>query len=295
MAMLYSAVRAGLTEAERSDFGEVAGEHVEELGANRGLEKVEGCHVYESVINHACLADILVTAMRRPGDAPWVPAGPEGKRKVSGKLAENGGEIGGKWGVEWESGAYLDPSGDALRGFLLVSSWSKERERAAMSSWATLGEVCHFGLPMKLAVAVVGPMEFGRRRSPWCKGLLHPSNRSLRFKRRGKGWTTGFKETWQPAWREDHAEIDRRAWLQAMLEDDVLASHLFAVEVSVPPTHLRDRVRGLAETSLTGAEKTELPSARLEVCNDPIHPCPFISCCWSEPESSPEDGGYDPV
>ena len=277
MEMLHSAVRAGLTEAVRPDFGEVAGEHLMSLAETRGLDNVQGCHVYDCAIHHAALADIVVTGIRKPLESPWEPAG-------------------GIEGQPWVSGAYLDPSGDALRGILLVSSWSEERRNSAVRTWSTLGEVCQFGLPMRLAVAVVGSMISGRRRAPFSKGLLHPINRSLRFQRRSKGWTTGFRETWQPIWREDHAEIERQEWLQAMLEDEVLQEHLFVVDVPVPGERERERVVDLAQRTLEECESlTVFPRPKLEVCRDPIHPCPFLECCWSTPESFPEDGAFDPI
>lgn len=277
MEMLLASVRAGLTESVRSDFGEVAGEHLMSLAENRGLDNVQGCHVYDCAIHHAALADIVVTAIRKPQESPWEPAG-------------------GIEGQAWSSSAYLEPSGEALRGILLVSSWSEERRNSAVRTWSTLGEVCQFGLPMRLAVAVVGSMISGRRRSPFSKGLLHPINRSLRFQRRSKGWTNGFRETWQPIWREDHAEIERQAWLQAMLEDEVLQEHLFVVDIAVPGEVQRSRIRDMAARKLDElAGLKVLPDPRLEVCRDPIHPCPFLECCWSTPESQPEEGAFDPL
>lgn len=277
MEMLTASVRAGLTEAPRPDFGEVAGETLMSLAENRGLDNVQGCHVYDCAIHHAALADIVLTGIRKPQESPWEPAG-------------------GIDGQTWVSGAYLDPSGAALRGILLVSSWSEERRNAAVRTWSTLGEVCQFGLPMRLAVAVVGSMISGRRRSPFSKGLLHPINRSLRFQRRSKGWTNGFRETWQPIWREDHAEIERQAWLQAMLEDEVLQEHLFVVDVPVPGEVERQKITDLASRKLEAlVSLASLPEPKLEVCLDPIHPCPFLECCHSQPESHPEDGGFDPL
>lgn len=280
MEMLHSAVRSGLTESVRSDFGEVAGEHLMSLAENRGLDNVQGCHVYDCAIHHAALADIVVTGIRKPQESPWEPATPDTTPDTT----------------PWVSGAYLDPSGAALRGILMVSSWSEERRNSAVRTWSTLGEVCQFGLPMRLAVAVVGSMISGRRRSPFSKGLLHPINRSLRFQRRSKGWTNGFRETWQPIWREDHAEIERQAWLQAMLEDEVLQDHLFVVDVAVPGEVERSRIRDMAARNLESlAGLKALPDAKLEVCHDPIHACPFIWCCHNpEGPVSPEDsGGYD--
>jgi hypothetical protein len=115
---------------------------------------------------------------------------------------------------------------------------------------------------MQQIVLVLGVHRDGRRHSPWAKGLLHPANRKLRFRKRQGSSTEGFKDTWERAWREDHAEIDRMAWLQAMLEDCVLRDVCFNVDIPVPEG------AGYPEASGHGREKVRR-ALRIEGASGP--------------------------
>src|ERR1700744_2226179 len=99
--MLQRAIAAGVMESERPDFGELAGEEVMSLAAERGLE-TKSHQVYASSVHHACLADILTSAIRKPSDALWSRPDP----LTTG----------------WVSGAFLDPSGAYLRRIVLATS-----------------------------------------------------------------------------------------------------------------------------------------------------------------------------
>jgi hypothetical protein len=272
MEMLYRAIRTGLTESERQDFGERAGDEVMQLAEDHGLERRNHGEHYQSVINMACLADILVTALRKPSEPAWIASTPN----TPG----------------WTSSAFLDAAGTHLRRVLCVSSWNDERHLSEVRSWYGLGEVCQFELPMQMAVAIVGQMRNGRRHSPWCKGLLHPHVRGLlKFKKQVRSTTEGFKDTWQVAWREEHAEIGREKWLEAMMQDDVLREHLFVVDIPVPGENEVMRIREMAQRKLEAlARLSELPEKQLTGCEGPIHPCPFRICCWANPEATPEHG-----
>jgi hypothetical protein len=267
-------VRSGLT-SDREDFGEAAGESFIEMARERGLEGLKGHQVYPSAIHHACLADILVSAIRKPGDSPWI---------VPETL------------TNWKPSAMMDRDGSRLRQFLAVSYWNEDRQRSAIQSWSVIGEVCMYDMPMQLVVAVIGNMREGRRHSPWTRGYLHPSHKGLRFRRRGKNAADGFNERWLHIWRDDHGEINRETWIQRMAEDAILQEQMFVVDVEVPEQAERDRIRSMARCKDSAVRSLEvLPDPVLSVCRDPISPCPFLCCCWSHPESRPEDGGFDPI
>jgi len=275
--MLYEAIRIGLTEETRQDWGELTGEKVLQLAADRGIETRYALHdPYQAVINTACLADILATALRKPDVEPWIVPDPT--------LTPH-----------WVSSAFLDPTASHLRRLVIVSHWSEERKLSEVRSWYSLGEVCQFALPMQMVVAVIGQVRDGRRHSPWCKGLLNPNfHAKIRFQKRQGRNTQGFKDTWEVAWREDHGEIDREKWLQAMLEDDVLREHLFIVDIPVPRETGVKVVREMAARKLTVLRSLRgVPEKQLTGCEGPISPCPFRWCCWDDPERAPDRRGYD--
>jgi hypothetical protein len=275
VAMLREAIKAGVTSADREDFGELAGETVMDLGADPGIEMPSGHDVYQSIVHHAALADMLTTALRRPTDKPWLLT-PAKDLCVA----------------PWVSSAFLDPSGEKLRRVVLASSWNDARHYSEIRSWYGLGEVAIYGLPMTMAVLILGQHRDGRRSGPWTKGFLHPQNHKLRFRKRSKVTSEVFSDKWQQVWREDRGEITNREWLQAMLEDDVLRDVCFKVEIPVPGMETVKRVREMAMRKLNRlAKMRETPEASMSVCERP--PCPFKGCCWSNVGYEPsEKTGY---
>jgi len=266
--MLHEAVRRALTEPHH-DPGTNAGEHYVTLASERGLELADSVNVYRCAMNHAAIADIVVTAMKPAKQ--WMTLGPIG---------------------QWNSSCLAHDG--YLRRFLAVSHWNEDRFIFERSSWNTLGEVCHYRLPMQLIVANIGHMSGGRRTGYFSKALLHPQKSHLRFRRKSRGTIEGFKETWSPIYREDNDQIDRETWLEAMLQDDVLQESLFVVNIPVPEESRRLRVVDLATAQLERLQALHsLPPKQLSTCFDVISPCPFRVCCHSEPESRPEDGGFD--
>ncbi len=262
--MLIEAIRAGVIEKEREDFGVVAGERVMELAEDPGLENPANHQIYDSVIHHATLADILVSAIRRPQGDSWVlpPAATLG-------------------GAPWASGAYFDPSGKSLRRVALVSAWNDERHYSEMRSWYSLGEVAAYEMPLTVIVLVLGQLRDGKRHTPFAKGFLHPVNRLLRFRKKGRSSSEVFSDRWKPAWREEHDEIETRQWLQSMLADDILRDVCFTVELPVPGKAQLMRIREMAAKKLDRLDKLgKLPEASMSVCDRP--PCSFRGCCWSE-------------
>ncbi len=259
--MLQTAIRAGVTSA-RIDYGEVAGEACYALGVEPGLD-TEHYAVYDEVIHLSCIADIVTTAIRKPEEVPWmVPA----DRKI------------GNDGPVWRSGAYLAPSGTHLRRVVLVSNWNNDRHYSQCRSWESLGEVCVYGVPMKMAVVVLGQNRGGKRHSPWAKGLRHPGNRKLRFRKKNSK-SEPFKSSWTEVWREDYDDISTHDWLQAMLEDGVLQDVCFNVDLAVPEKNARQRIMDLAARKLERLEgMKELPEMQLTGCDWP-RPCIFRGPC----------------
>lgn len=267
-------VTAGLTIDEHDNYGEYAGEEVVTLAAERGLD-MDHVNRYRSVMNHAAIADIVTAAIRKPGS----PA-----LQVHTK------------GSAWNFSSLIDPSGNYLRRFLPVGTWNQERQEHEVRSWYGLGEVCMAEMPMQMVVAQLGTMNGGRRHGHWSKALLHPQHSSLRFRKRSRATIDGFKETWIPVWREDHDEIERHRWLQAMHEDEVLQEVLFVVEIGLPGELEAGRIRDMANRKLDAAAAvTKLPDKQLSTCDGPLAPCPFRGCCWALPETAPNSQLFDEV
>lgn len=279
--MLRLAIQAGVTEAVREDFGELAGETIMDLARDPGMEIPSSHYLHESVVHHAALADVLTTAVRRPRTLPWLLPPPA----VVGSLP-------------WASSAFLEPSGTKLRRVVLASAWNDERHWSEVRSWYALGEAAVYRLPVTLVVLILGQHRDGKRSSAWTRGFLHPQNHKLRFRKRSasgpalradKRWVKKFEvfnDKWEHVWREDRGEISAPQWLQAMLEDDILRDVCFTVEVPVPETVMRDRILAMAERKLERLAKiSELPEASMSVCDRP--PCPFKGCCHSAIEYEP--------
>lgn len=268
---LRRAVAAGLTEATREDFGEVAGETVMELAVEPGMEMPSSRDIHQSVVHHAALADVLTTAIRKRGSPAW------GK-----PLPQSVGDH------HWASSAFLDPSGERLRRVVLATSWSDERHYAALRSWHALGEVAIYGLPMTVVVCVLGQNRDGRRTGPWTRGFLHPKNHVLRFRKRQASTYESFSDSWEHVWREDRGEIPTSKWLQAMMDDDILRDVCFTMDLEVPGPAEQSKVRQMARAKLDRITRaTKVPEAAMSVCDRP--PCPFKACCWGKGETVPSE------
>jgi hypothetical protein len=270
--MLQAAIRAGVTEDTRKDWGEAAGEECYALGLEPGLETTH-YDVYGEVTHLACIADIVTTAIRKPGEQPW-------KRPEPVQLRD---------GPMWTSGAYLSPDGGHLRRIVLASSWSDDRHYSECRSWFSLGEICAYGLPMQQVVIVLGQRRNGKRHGYWSKGLRHPANKKLRFRKK-HDVSTGFKSTWLQIWREDYDDIPTLDWLQAMLEDGVLQDVCFNVEIPVPEKDARQMIVDLATRKLEKIQNLDsLPDQNLSTCDWPSA-CLFRSDCHAN--RSPNKGMF---
>jgi hypothetical protein len=259
--MLQAGIRAGVLSG-RTDFGECAGEECYGFGVEPGLETTH-YDVHGEVCHLAAIADVVTTALRKAQDLPWKIPEPV-RLSAEGPL--------------WSSGAFLDPSGNHLRRVVLASAWNDDRHYSECRSWFSLGEVCAYGLPMQQAVIVLGQSRDGKRHGPWAKGLRHPLNKKLRFRKKSFV-AEGFKSSWQPVWREDFDEITTQEWLQAMLDDGVLQDACFTVKIDVPEKAARQRIVDLAARKLEKLEKIKtLPDLQLTGCDWPV-PCIFRAPC----------------
>lgn len=273
--MVRRAIYAALLETERDDYGELAGEEVITLAAHQGMA-AEHINTHRSALNHAAIADIIATALRKPGT-------------LSCQIPLNTSE-------NWLSSALVDPEGKSLRRFVPVGTWNVGRAEHERRSWYSIGEVAMMKMPMQMIVAQLGVLNGGRRHGYWSKALLHPRHSHIRFKKRSRGTIDGFKETWIPMWREDHDEIDRATWLQAMFEDDVLQESLFIVDIPYPEESEAQRIRDIAMRKMDVLTRIrELPDKQLSTCDGPLEPCPFRQCCWQQPEAAPTVQDFDAV
>jgi hypothetical protein len=265
--MVIQALRTALTATEPLDgaFGEVAGAECLQLAEDRGL-KTEQQNVYAEVMHNAALSDILVSSIRKPADEPWInPPNVQG----------------------WTSDCLMSPDGKFLRRLCLVSHWNDQRHYSECRSWYSIGEIAHYKLPMQMIVLVIGQERSGKRSTPWTQGFLHPQNRILRFRKKSRSTSEIFNDKWEKVYREDHAEISRETWLNAMLKDDVLPEVCFKVDIPVPDeTHLQ-RVRDMAARKMERLQgMTEKPEANLSSCDWPT-PCVFRNLCHTLPEREP--------
>jgi hypothetical protein len=258
--LLQAGIREGLLSS-RSDYGESAGEKVVEIASVKELT-TDYLNVYDQVIHHASLADVLSCALRKAVDEPW---------KLPEPLTLPSGH-------EWSGTAYLAPSGTSLRRVVLASHWDKDRHYSFARSWETIGNICAYSLPMQMAVCVLGQVRDGKRYGYFSRGYRHPVNRGLRFRKR-TDVSTKFKDSWQQIFREDYDEIPTLDWLQAMHTDGVLADSCFSVTVDVPSEKSRTHVLDLAAKKLDKLMNLRsLPDEQLTGCNLPQR-CTFISPC----------------
>lgn len=251
-----------------ASWGDTAGSKVLELASCPGME-ADSETLYASVMNYACLSDILVSTIRKATDAAWLVP----------DHVQN-----------WTSGALLSPEGTYLRRLVIVSHWTKERHYSECRNWFTLGEMATYDLPMQMVVLVIGHERNGRRHSHWTKALLHPANmKQLRFRRVGRNVSGGFKESWVQIFREDREDISRETWLNSMLKDDVLSEICFKVDMPKLEPHNRKMVLELAERKLEAIDKMRSkPDKQYTGCDWPIK-CEFLNCCHSLPEKSPSE------
>ena len=266
--LLMAGITEGLTTT-RQDLGTAAGEAVIGIASEREILTKEH-NVYDLCVHHASIADLVSTALRKPSDAPW--GFPEPQTLPNGVL--------------WHSGAFLSPDGTKLRRIVLATNWSDERHWSEARSYFSLAESCIYGLPLQQAVIVRGASRDGKRHGYWSKGLRHPANRKLRFRKKSEG---KFKDSWATIFREDHDEISTLEWLDALYSDGVFSDICFSVEIPIPEKAARQKIVDLAAKKLDIIYQTkELPEPNLSTCFWPV-PCAHKGHCHS---GLPPSGKY---
>jgi hypothetical protein len=253
--VLEDGIRTGL-EYAGEDWGEEAGSRVFEIAASRGLDSEE--YDQHSEATHlACLADVIATATRKKGDKPWVHPDPID---------------------DFQTSCFVSPDGLFLRRIIPVSTWSKERHDSICRSWATLGPVAFFDLPMQIAVAIIGNRRDGRWHSFWSHALQHPQNKKLKFRKRNN-IAEPFKASWLECWRADHDELDALTWINAMAQDQVLEDVFFKIDYPKMEEISRKRVQDIAKRKLEKIQNTKtLPDEQYANCSWPVK-CQFLGCC----------------
>ena len=258
-----------LTAKESQDgvsWGQMAGETVLDIASDPGIFTTSH-NPYPCAMNHACLADLLITTLRKPGDKAWIRPEP----------VQN-----------WTPACLMDPEGKTLRRIIIASHWTEERKLFESRNWFTVGEQAFYGLPMQLIVFVVGQERDGRRKSHWTVALKHTIGRTnIRFKRRVGNTSGGFKDSWVEIWREDHDEISRETWLNAMLKDDVMQELIYRIDLPALSEAHAEKIRDLAHVKLEAIEKMKAkPPIQLTGCDWPVR-CQFLNCCHGSRESEP--------
>lgn len=253
--MLDLGIRAGLTY-DGQDFGEEAGSVVYELGATRGIDS-DQYDQHSEVVHVAAMADIISMAARKQGDKPWKSPEPL---------------------EDWKPSCFISPDGKYLRRIVTVSNWSEDRHNSICRSWATLGPVAFYDLPMQIGIAITGNRRDGRYHSFWSHALQHPQNKKLRFRKKNDIGQP-FKSSWIECWRPDHDEITTQEWINSMCEDDVLKDLFFKIDMPRLDTVSRKRVMDVAKRKIEKVQNTKvIPDEQYAGCSWPQR-CQFLSVC----------------
>jgi hypothetical protein len=262
---LEQGIYAGLT-SERNDFGQTSGDRCVELIHDHEISN-RTADQYSSAMHLAAMSDLISVAVRQPDGPRWQWAEPA--------------SLGG--GYLWRSDVFLAPSG-SLRRVVLASNWSEDKHFSVCRSWSSLGPVCVYGQPMQIAVVITGSFKDGKYRSYWTRGLTHPINRTIKFRKKNDT-ETPFKQSWTECWREDRDDIDTVDWYKAMMADGVIKDLAFKIDLPVPNKEARQHVLDLAVQKLDAIHNlSELPQQNLSVCDVP--PCKFRNNCHSGAEPS---------
>lgn len=264
---LRESIRVGVMA--ETDPGQTAGDHLMSLAAEKGLETPHRDRLFELATHYAALVDVVVT---------------EARNRL-GRLYEHEGTKVGLSSI-WQSSALLGANGTRLHRILLVSRWSEERKLAETHSYFSLFETAVCQQPLTMTVCVIGQNRDGRYHGPWSRGVQHPLNRTLKFRRRGG---KPFKGEWTQVWREE-ADIDRQTWLEAMQRDGLLDEMMFDIEIPVPQEEARRKMVKLVERRLVEIQETEAtPPPSPSVCFWPSR-CQFVDACWTFSRPSPRLG-----
>ena len=191
-------------------------------------------------------------------------------------------------GQEWVSGAFLSQNERSLRQMKLVDRWDAWAQMALENSWQIMGECAAYRVPMSIVVVEIGKLRKGRWSNPLTTGCRHPVSKTLRFRKRDG---EDFGSTWERVFRETD-KATREEWLDAMVDDGVLAENLHVHSVEISP--LSETIQALAAKRLSAIRETTVtPDLQPSQCFDRIQPCPFRSCCPRGVEPS-ESMGFMP-
>jgi hypothetical protein len=252
------------------DGGQAAGDEAMTLASENEVILPDG-NVYESAVNCAALADLIVTVLRGE-DAPW-------GRPRDAKAGN----------VPWESGAFLNGQQTSLHRIVLAAQWNEERALHERRSWFSLGECCIYEMPLVQHVFIVGSNRGGKFQSPWSKANQHPLNRGIRFKRRDG---EKFEGGWKQVYRED-LELSKDEWLGVMQDDGVLETSYFQETIKVPIPEVRRKIVKLAEKKLGKvAAMDSVPEPCPTQCVYPLPSCPYQDVCWTFQKSPSESTGF---
>jgi len=270
---MADALHAGLSAADAG----IAAEKLMSTAANPGLE-LPPENLYSACFHHSKLIEVITQYVLELEPLLSLP-----------------GPIRLPWG-EFQPLSFLTNSGDLLR-VVICDRWDEQREQMERFSWRTAIDTAITGRPMTIIAIVIGRAEKGFRSSPWTIGYRHPSNKTIRIKKKG---AEEFGSRWDRVYREqtDEKPLD---WLTTMQEDGAFENHAFMF-TEPPPVNAAEVLRQIDKMAadIGAGVHNQTRSACFK-----LRPCPFTPACltaqspaqlgWREHPQSPLDHKLDPL
>lgn len=271
---LATALYQSLAEGLKSGIPEKAKHRLLRMAANPGLA-ISGTGIYDVAIHHATLLELICTYLLAAEEGRW-------KRADSIKVNSD----------FYRPQSYL-LQGNRIRRVVLATSWTPEREAEERNSWRTLGDIAMTGKPMVINVIIIGPLEFGKRQSPWTRGYLHPKSQELRIMGRPQedGRRATFNDSWKQVWRESYARVLTKEWLGVMQKDRAFEKVVKTITVDLPPNIAE--IRSQVERMLPRMAEGGTGETRRASCFRAFYPCQFAPIC-TRGLGNPIEGGFYP-
>ena len=247
---LNFALNESLHAAFEGDKASLAADKFMALATRPGID-IDAAKLYESVIHHVRLAELVATYVLSVE-----------KTSVPGPITTD-------WG-KFQPRSFLMADG-RLRRVVLCDRWNKDRENLERFSWRTASDTAITNRPMVITAIVIGGIKAGFRVSPWTQGYEHPQTREMRVQRR----EGEFNENWRTLYREQ-TDLKPLEWLRLMQSDGAFENRVFSVTEDVPKN--RDEV--LESISRMASEMGSLRQTR-SACYR-FRPCPFLKSCLED-------------
>jgi len=226
-----------------------AAQKIMSLAANPGID-IDSKNLYESVIHHSRLVELIATYALSVGNA-----------SIPNHISMN-------WG-EFQPKSFLMTSGN-LRRLVLVDRWSKDRENLERFSWRTAADTAITNRPMVITAIVIGGVRAGLRPSVWTQGYEHPANKGIRIQRR----EGEFNDNWRMVYREQ-TSLKPVEWLREMQSDGAFDGRVFSFTEDVP----RNRQEVLDHLDVMAGEIKSGSLRQTRSSCFKFKPCPFLPAC----------------